>query len=382
MGTDRQAVRVWLEIANIGPNPPSHSKQRKGNTLTIVDDITEYLNTYMVFSEPRYPVACALWVLHTWTFGEGFAERPFTTPYFYINSLEPGAGKTLLIDLLQPITLNPERADDMSSSTMFRLIESRSPCLFIDEVDTVWSGAKNEDLRRVINGGYKRSGYIWRTVPGPDGPEPTQFRTFCPKLLAGIDNGHLPDTVATRCLFINLKRVATLDDAGRLVAPDGSSREIYYAFMAEEQCELLQDKIAAFIRDWTADYKRYVPAPIPGMNPRHWEIAMPLIQVAARVGIEAEAREMLKDLFTPPKQDTQEVAALRTIQALFMSLKVDRMHTEDICAGLGEGWSGHRLGARVITPFGIGPSAVMTIGNRTKRGYHLSQFSAAFARYL
>ena len=340
----------------------------------IADKIEEYLNTYMVFPDPDQAKVVALWVLHTWTFAESFAAKPMTTPYLYINSEGPRSGKTLLIDLLEPIALNSERTIDMTSSVMFRLIETVHPTLFVDEVDAVWSGAKNEGLRGVLNGGYKHSGYVWRNVGG----EPTKFGTFSPKLLAGIDNGMLPDTVASRSIPIRLRRVATLDDQGQLVAPDGSTREIYYSFMAEEAADQIVKEIQAFMAEWTAHWTRYTPKPIPGINPRAWEIAFPLVQVAHALGIEDETRELLARVLAPqPEKDSPGVAMLRTIKAAFEDRKADKLHTADICAALGEGWNGKLLSAR-LREFHVTPPTTMIVGNRTLKGYYKHQFKTAW----
>lgn len=350
------------------------STERTAQMSTIIDRIENYLNTYMVFPDPDQATVCALWTLHTWTFGEGFAAKPMTTPYLYINSEGPRSGKTLLIDLLEPIVLNPERTVDMTSSVMFRLIEMVHPTLFVDEVDAIWSGAKNEGLRGVLNGGYKHSGYVWRNVGG----EPVKFGTFSPKLLAGIDNGMLPDTVASRSINIRLKRVATLNDDGELVAPDGTTREIYYSFMAEEQADQLVKEIKAFMAEWTAEYERYIPKPIPGINPRAWEIAFPLVQIAHALGVEAEICEVLARIFAPqPEKDTPGVAMLRTIKGIFEDTGADKLHTAQICEALGSGWNGKLLSNR-LKEFHITPPTTMLIGNKTLKGYYKHQFTTAW----
>lgn len=353
----------------------------------IIEKIESYLNTYMVFPDPAQARTVALWVLHTWTFSESFPFSPMATPYLYINSETPRSGKTLLIDLLEPIVLNPERGADMTGSVMFRLIEKIRPTLFVDEVDTLFQqgGAKNEPMRNVLNSGYKWSGYTWRNVGG----EPEKFKTFCAKLLAGINNGKLPETVETRSIFINLRRVTSVNAEGEIVAPDGSTREIYYAFMAEEAADQLVKDIQAFMAGWIAHYQRYTPKPIAGMEPRQWEIAFPLVQVAhevdrqtGRTGIEDAIREMLKVIIAP-RQDKEkpEVALLRAIKKAFDDEKTDRLFTETLCAYLGEGWNGKRLGP-ALRKLGVGPSTTLTIKNRTLKGYIKAQFAQAWEDYL
>lgn len=354
----------------------------EANSKNIVELIEDYLNTFMVFPDPEQATVCALWVLHTWTFSESFPRSPYSTPYLYVNSDGPGSGKTLLIDLLEPIVLNPERTINMSSSVMFRLIEHVRPTLLVDEIDTVYDGSRNSELQNVINGGYRPGGYVYRNSPGPDGPEPTKFRTFCAKLLAGIDNSKIPETILTRSINISLRRVATANDEGQLVAPDGSTREIHYTFVAEPMAEQLVAEIEAFMAEWKAHYNDYMPKPSHGMISRRWELAMPLVQVARQIGMEDRAREVLARATAPrPAQDSPEQAMLRAIRTAFDDKGTDRMFTADLVAALGEGWNGKLLSKR-LDGFVSGAPIGMTIKNRRGRGYSRYQFDSAFSRYL
>lgn len=355
---------------------------------TIVDRIADYLETYMVFPgdhgampglEPGdQATAIALWVLHTRTFADNFPRKPWTTPYLFVNSKTPRSGKTLLIDLLEPITHNPERTIDMTASVMFKLIEEVQPTLFIDEIDAL-SGPRREAARGTLNGGYKHSGYVWRSV----GQETRKYRTFCPKLLAGIAKpGLLDETVESRCLYINLERVGSLNDDGELVDPSGGVHPIFYAFMAEPEAEQLNREIQAFVSDWAAHYTDQIPKPIPGISPRSWEIAMPLIQVARACGIEDYAREVLKRMFAPPvEREDKETQVLRAIQAAFNEEGQTALFVETLMRYVtretGEGWNGKSLGG-TLAKLGIGKSTVMTIQNQTKRGYYAHQFKDAW----
>lgn len=347
--------------------------------LTIVDEIAAYFERYMVFSHPSQAKVLALFTLDTWRHSDSFPERPHVTTYFYINSLEPGSGKTTLLNLLRAVVLNPEKADNMTESVMFRLIESKHPTLLWDEVDTLFTGTKaSEGQRGVVNSGYKMGGYIWRTVLG----EPTKFDTYGPKVLSGLDNGHLPETVASRCIEIILEKIATTNDEGELVAPDGTTREMYYEFLAQDAADHTVRRIQAFMAEWAAEYTRYMPKPIPGLSPRQYEVSFPLLQVAHRLGIEDKAIQWLKDLFTHnPKKDTAEQAMLRVIRDAFEASEDGRLWTSEIVDALndaqGGGWNGKLVSTRV-KKFTGGGTTNITKGNRTAKGYTQRQFQAAF----
>jgi hypothetical protein len=336
---------------------------------TITEEIATYLNRFMAFKDNDQPLAIALWVLHTHTFGDSFPFGPWTTPYLYVHSSESRSGKTTLIELLEPLVLNAERATDMTSSSMFRLIETVQPALFVDEVDAVFNGAKNEGMRGVLNGGYKRGGYVWRTTGG----EPEKFNTFCAKLLAGIDNGQMPETVHSRCLPIHLRRMENVAD-----------RETYYPWLAGPDSEALGAAIVEFIREYGQKGNlQYLPKPIEGINPRNFEVVMPLLQIAHYLGIEDTAREAFHRLFTTVAvRETTETIVLRRIKELFDTRNTDRLHSATICAELEGGWNGKLLAKRITEPLEIGSPTVFTTDGRTSRGYYRWQFETAFKAYL
>lgn len=337
----------------------------------IIDQISDYTCRYMAFADQDQPLIIALWTLHTWTFSETFPRKPWTTPYLYVHSAQKQSGKTLLIDLLESIVLNPERTVDMSSSVLFRLIEAVQPTLFIDEVDTIWSGARNEALRGILNGGYKHGGYVWRT----EALEPRKFATFSPKLLSGIDNGQLPDTVRDRSIPIKLQRKT----------PD-SKVEIYYSMDAGPEAETLTGLISAWVDTNGKRISEYRPAPIEDINPRAFEIAFPLLQIAHTAGCEPEARAAMSRLLAPqPDKDTPEVSVLRSIRTLFDDTGASKLHTQTILDRLATDMDGSMNGKKlgtILALFDISGSNTMIINNYRAKGYNRYQFKDAWERYL
>lgn len=359
---------------------PEYSVKVEPRTTTIVEKIAAYLDRFMVFSHPAQSRVMALWILHTRAFADNFPERPYMTPYLYVNSMEPGCGKTTLLNLCRDLAYNPEKADNMTSSVMFRLIEAVHPTLLLDEIDTVFNGTKaTEELRGVANSGYKMGGFIWRNAPGKDGPEPRKFDTFGPKVLAGIDNGQLPETLVTRCIEIALEKVGTLDENGQVVGPDGVAREIYYEFLAEANAEHIRREIDLFMAEWAARYSRYMPKPVPGLKPRQFEIAFPLLQVAHAVGCEAEAVEWIKAIFSyRPVKDTAEQATLRAIRVIFDETGEERIFSRDIYGKLGI--TGKKL-SNFLAQYGIAPHDC-TIGGKTGKAYYRAHFANVWAAEL
>ena len=90
----------------------------------------------------------------------------------------------------------------------FRLLAQEQITLLFDEVDAVWSKRgkddNHEDLRALLNAGYKRGASIPRCV-GPK-HEVTRFDVYCAVALAGL--GNLPETIMSRSIIIRMRRRA------------------------------------------------------------------------------------------------------------------------------------------------------------------------------
>jgi hypothetical protein len=133
----------------------------------------------------------ALWITHTW-----ILDAFDYTPYLDIRSPEKRCGKTKLLDCLELLVGKPWRAVSPSEAVLYRKIESDQPTLLLDEVDTVFSGTKNEHkepLRALLNAGFERKAKVPRCVGQGSNYRVQEFTVFCAKAFAGI--GQLPDTV-------------------------------------------------------------------------------------------------------------------------------------------------------------------------------------------
>src|SRR5680860_1235168 len=153
------------------------------------DLVRQFLQRFVVLT-PEQAVACTLWVLHTWVF-----EVARATPYLVVMSLTKQSGKTRLLEVLELLVREPFRADSLTEAVVFRLIDQMRPTLLMDEVDAIFASLteRTEPLRAVLNSGNRAGGRVARCVP-PQW-DVKSFSVFCPKALAGIDNGRWPDTL-------------------------------------------------------------------------------------------------------------------------------------------------------------------------------------------
>src|SRR5262249_24726410 len=84
------------------------------------------------------------------------------------------------------------------------------PTILFDEADTVFgkkAGESNyEDLRSLLNAGYRRGATVGRSVRGEGGVVPEDLAAFCAVAIAGI--GNFTDTVLSRSAIIHMERQA------------------------------------------------------------------------------------------------------------------------------------------------------------------------------
>jgi hypothetical protein len=200
------------------------------------------------------------------------------------------------------------------------------------------------------------------------------YSTFCPKLLAGIDNGAMPDTIADRCIRIVLKRKKAGQEVERFMY-----RKV--APVAEE----LKARISQWSKNELEALYEAEPTLIEELSDRAFEIAEPLLAIADRMpGWHDRGREALTFLLRG------ETAALSAqAQALQHARDYMENHGEDrirsavlteLC-GLTVDRSGTRKLANMLRPYGIEPSTYRFNGKPDK-GYLRTDFEDAWERYL
>lgn len=330
----------------------------------LLDDVIDYMKQYVIFADEAHADVLALWVLHTHTF-----DAAYCTPYIYVTSAEKQSGKTRTIEVLETIAHNPIRSAGSTEATLYRDVEQNRPTIFMDEVDAVWTGASNEGLRGLLNTGYKTGGSTRRVVPGADGGEVRSFSTYCPKLLAGIDNGAIPDTIADRSIRIVLKRKKGEQEVQRFMF-----RKV------EPQAAALIERIekwAALNLPILVDAE---PAPIEEISDRAFEISEPLLAIAARFrGWNDRARAALVHLLRGEDVKLSPGArALTAARDIMGERGEDRILSDRLASAMDV--SQKKL-SEILRPYGITPSTIRTPDGRGK-GYHRADFADAWDRYL
>lgn len=362
---------------------------------TTLDRIRDLITSYVILPDEAYADLLALYVMHTHTFimeqgedDEGNVltslsrKSPRTTPYIYITSKGPGSGKTRLMEVLLEVAKGGRLFAGGTGPTFFRLIEARRPTIFLDEVDTIYSGAKDEDLRQVLNSGYKHNGSIPRVdTSSPDGIR--DYGTFCPKVLAGIDNGMVPSTVLDRAIKIVMERKT------------GEVAPFYSEDIEDEAAELIDEInawVAANIDGLNARENR--PAPLTAISDRQNDIIRPLLTIADRVSPAWGKRARIAALTAFREQTaplSREAHALAAVRDYMLAHDLDRISSAKVEELTGQNgkqigvwFRAFGIGAPGTYKFGTAPAAARVPGQSdTVKGYKLdSSMTAAFERFL
>jgi Protein of unknown function (DUF3631) len=341
-----------------------------------LDDVRSFVCRFVVLDDAQAD-GVALWA-HTHVF-DAFG----CTPYQAITSAEKRSGKTRLLEVLELVVREPLQTANISDAALFRVVADRSPSLLMDEVDAVFKSREREELRGLLNAGYRR-GAVAHRMGGANNRTLETFPVFCPKAFAGIGDC-LPDTITDRSIPIRLKRRTRSEWVERFRLRD-----------VEPEGHDLRDRLA----DWLEPQHDYIAAMRPklpdDLDDRAQDVWEPLLAIADIAGGDwpQRARTAAITLSTGDERedDSLTAALLRDIHAFFASNGNDRVRTADLLAHLHDleespwgDWYGKTLSAhalsRLLKPYRIKTMPVKVEGS-TVRGYKVEQFADAFARVL
>jgi hypothetical protein len=348
----------------------------------LLSELRAYIRRFCAFPDEHCLNAVTVWAAHT-----HMVEHFHTTPRMALLSPEPASGKTRVLEVLDLLVMNPLLAFNASAPTVYRKLKLEQITLLFDEVDTIWSKhskSENEELRALLNAGYKQGATVPRCVGSNHDVE--DFPVFCAVALAGI--GELPDTIMTRSIIIKMRRRAP----GEIVEEFRPRRDAAAG-------HALRDRLANWaveVGESTGDAWPTLPRGVEDRNAELWE---PLLAIADAAGGEwpTMARKACVALIKAA-QDRRISLGIR----LLGDLKIifgdrDNASTNYILelltspnSGLDDDapWGdlyGKEIDARklakLLKPYGI-RSKKVRIDDATLRGYTREDLFDAWQRYL
>ena len=328
----------------------------------------------------------ACWIVHTYAY-----ELRNVCTYLGIESPIKRCGKTTLMTVISELVNRPEAAANISPPAFFRVIDEMRPTLFIDEADMCLPG--NTQLRGILNAGYSRKmAYVLRVTneraqngelsdknSKVKGSRLARFSCWGPKVIAQI--GHLPETLADRCIVMRMQRKLPTDPCQRLRDLD--------AMPLEE----LRRKCARFVLDHEGAIARAKPELPLGLNDRAADICEPLFVIADLAGGDWPelVRQAAVGLTASAEQSDPTALLLGDILTLFVEAGERRLFTQTLLRRLnslkGRPWGQSRNG-KPITPRWLadrlGPHEIrprtIWIGEKQAKGYVQEEFEDAFRR--
>jgi putative DNA primase/helicase len=335
----------------------------------LIHDLGAAVRRHVVMSDDE-AVAIAFWILHAWAL-DAFS----ISPRLLVRSVTKRAGKTTLRDVLFCVVPKPLSSDNATSATIFRATDRRQPTLLLDEAD-VWV-RRDPQVRGLINSGHRRGGFVMRMHRGED----RRYSTFSALMLALI--GRAPDTVEDRSIQIHLRRRRvdeprepfSLGDTGHL------------------------EELARRARRWATDHVSALSAARPAvpsaLDDRAADNFRPLFAIGDEVGLGQLVREVAERLAAREVAEVLDPVERLIVDIHAVTRGIDRISTAELVKKLaaveGAPWAEWRGSSRPITEkqvswllnreLGI-RSASVRFGRKTAKGYFVSQFADAFARYL
>lgn len=348
----------------------------------LIDEVAEFITSYVVMPSDEALEAVVLWTLHTWAF-----EATPATPYLLLLSPERRSGKTLLLEVLELIVRRPWRVSSASEAAIFRRIGADTPALLLDEVDAIFTSKGNERteaLRAVLNAGNRRGSSVARCVVEGGEVRAVDFSVYCPKCLSGIDTGQLPDTIRDRGVEIRMQRRAPGEMTTRF-------RRRHVEPVAEE----LRAKLAAWaspeLIEQLADADPALPAQLNDRAADAWEGLLAIADLAGRgdrarhaaLALAAVANVDETSLGTRLLTKIHEL--IGTASAISTTTIIGAVNAdEELPFGgwsAGAGITGREV-ARLVKPYGLRPGTIRD-GGTTAKGYHRdAAMEQAFARYV
>lgn len=371
--TERDGPRSGSELtfADGGDEPWS-------SPVVGADLVAELAATFQRYAvlPPGRATALALWTLHAHAF-----EAADFSPRLALTSPTKRCGKTRVLEILESLVPKPLRIANLTAAVLYRVIEKAGPTLLVDEADSFLT--ERDDLRGVINDGFKRGGSVLRCVG--DDHEPRAFPCFGPLAIAAI--GRLPGTVEDRSILLAMKRK--------------TAAESVHPFRRRDRDGLsdLRRRCARWAADNLAALREAEPVAPTELNDRAADKWEPLFAIADRAAGPWPEQARRAALVLAGDEEGAEVgdlnvALLGDVRSVLRAGGANRVQSEALLSELlaleGRPWSeidhgrpmtASRL-ARMLAGFGLKPKAFRMADGKTRRGYEKATFEDAFSRYL
>jgi hypothetical protein len=350
-------------------------------TYSPLDLVEGYLRRFVLYPSEHARTAHVLWIAHT-----HLMDCFDTTPRLALMSAEKESGKTRALEITELFVPDPIFSFSATPAVIMRLVASSRRTVLYDEVDGVFGTAKaqesNAELCGFLNSGYRRGAKAYRCTTNGKKIEPEEFDAFAAVAVAGLRD--LPDTLASRAIFIRMKRRA----------PDEQVEPFRHRYHRPE-AKPIADELAEWCAAHEANLCGAEPALPDGIKDRSADCWEPLIAIADEAGDDwpkrARAAAVALAIRASDEAVTAGVELLRHVREAFGD--ADRLWTEALldrlCSRPESPWREINFGkplndrglAKRLKPYGI-KSKDVKLNGVNRKGFAADDFADAWSRYL
>jgi hypothetical protein len=269
---------------------------------------------------------------------------------------------------------SPESTISTTPAALFRLVSASRITILFDEVDTVFNAkGGNEDLRGLLNAGYKQGATVTRCAGDAKSMKVERSPVFAPVALGGIA-GNMPATITHRAVTIHMRHRRS-----------DQTVEQFRQRTAERDARPIRTALAAWMGSVADQVADAIPALPAGVVDRSAEIWEPLVAIAAAAGGEwrERARAACAHCVLKSSQPvTNGIRLLADLRTIYDRHNATRLATRALLAdltelddspwadldGRGKQLDGRRLAAE-LARYGIAPVAFKDDSDTTVKGY-------------
>ena len=274
----------------------------------LCDTISDIFSSYIEFVDGQIVskfLAC--WIIGT------YLQPIFKAyPYVFLNGIK-ASGKTKTLDVAQQLAFNSINSANMSTSSLFRIIQSLSATVLIDESENLKDKDRSESFRELLLSGYKKGTQTFRVEEVKINDMKTymvkEFNLFSPKMIANITG--MEDILESRCISINMKPAKDQAIANKEINED------------EEIWQKVRNDLYLFLMRGSRIVKlEYDNIQNDGFfKNREWELWKPILCVARTFGC-------YDDMLAYAKQCTERKRGneIETNEYLLVEILLDLVH--------------------------------------------------------
>jgi hypothetical protein len=159
----------------------------------VYQDVIGTFKEFLEFSDDRFYMMNTLWSI-----GSYFHVLFNSFSYLYVGGIKR-SGKTKNLTVHGAIDFNAIFSNNMSSSSLYRLIQNSKATLLIDESEKLSNPQRAQEFRNILLSGYKKGAKTFRCEKNArDRIEPEAFEVYSPKMIGNIAG--LEDVLEDRCI--------------------------------------------------------------------------------------------------------------------------------------------------------------------------------------